>query len=135
MAGTAARARVGWQAATVTGVAEETASVRTIELQVPGWPGHGAGHLDLRLTGGGASPGWLPGLAPRCARRVSQVLRSQATLKPLPPLFSAPGWASTLPELSTMVISSSVNEEMTPDADVFETVAPDSVNVPKSESG
>jgi ferredoxin-NADP reductase len=51
MAGTAVRAGVGWQVATVTGVAEETASVRTIELRVPGWPGHRAGqHLDLRLT-------------------------------------------------------------------------------------
>jgi hypothetical protein len=63
------------------------------------------------------------------------VLRFQATLKPLPLLFSAPGWASTFPELSTMVISSSVNEEMVPDADVVETVAADSVNVPKPESG
>jgi ferredoxin-NADP reductase len=51
MAGTALRERVGWRAATVSAVSEETASVRTIELQAPGWPGHRAGqHLDLRLT-------------------------------------------------------------------------------------
>jgi ferredoxin-NADP reductase len=51
MAGTALRERVGWRAATVSVVTEETASVRTIELQAPGWPGHRAGqHLDLRLT-------------------------------------------------------------------------------------
>jgi ferredoxin-NADP reductase len=51
MAGTALRERVGWRVATAGPVTEETASVRTIELRVPGWPGHRAGqHLDLRLT-------------------------------------------------------------------------------------
>jgi len=40
-----------WQVATVTAVKRETASVCTVELDVPGWPGHRAGqHLDVRLT-------------------------------------------------------------------------------------
>jgi ferredoxin-NADP reductase len=35
----------------VTAVVEETARVRTLVLDVPDWPGHGAGqHLDVRLT-------------------------------------------------------------------------------------
>jgi ferredoxin-NADP reductase len=51
MAGTAVQRRLTWQAATVTAVADETPSVRTIELAVPDWPGHRAGqHLDVRLT-------------------------------------------------------------------------------------
>jgi hypothetical protein len=49
-----------------------------------------------------------------------QVLRSQVTLNPLPLLFSGPGWAFTRPAESTMVISSSVYEEITPEL----TVAP-----------
>jgi ferredoxin-NADP reductase len=37
--------------ATVTAARWETPSVRTIELDVPSWPGHRAGqHLDVRLT-------------------------------------------------------------------------------------
>jgi ferredoxin-NADP reductase len=51
MAGTAVRGRLTWQVARVSQLADETASVRTIELQVPAWPGHRAGqHLDVRLT-------------------------------------------------------------------------------------
>jgi len=53
------------------------------------------------------------------------------TLKPLPLPFSGPGWAFTRPAESTMVISSSVNEEMTREL----TVAPDSVQVLKWASG
>jgi len=35
----------------VSSVTAETDAVRTIGLEVPGWPGHGAGqHLDVRLT-------------------------------------------------------------------------------------
>jgi len=48
---TAVRGRLTWQAATVTSVTRETASVVTIELDPPHWPGHRAGqHLDVRLT-------------------------------------------------------------------------------------
>jgi ferredoxin-NADP reductase len=51
MAGTAVRGRLTWQVATVGSVTDETASVRTIELDVPDWAGHRAGqHLDVRLT-------------------------------------------------------------------------------------
>ena len=39
------------QTATVTSVIKETASVVTIELDAPDWPGHRAGqHLEVRLT-------------------------------------------------------------------------------------
>src|SRR6185369_13754164 len=51
MAGTALRGRLTWQVAKVAAVAAETASVRTITLDVSDWPGHRAGqHLDIRLT-------------------------------------------------------------------------------------
>jgi ferredoxin-NADP reductase len=51
MAGTAVRRRLIWQTATVASVADETATVRTIVLDLPDWPGHQAGqHLDVRLT-------------------------------------------------------------------------------------
>jgi ferredoxin-NADP reductase len=51
MAGTAVRGRLTWQVATVSSVAAETDSVKTIRLEVPGWPGHRAGqHLDVGLT-------------------------------------------------------------------------------------
>jgi ferredoxin-NADP reductase len=43
--------RLTWLVAAVAGVVTETARVRTIVLDVPGWPGHRAGqHLDVRLT-------------------------------------------------------------------------------------
>ncbi len=51
MEGTAVRGRLTWQVAKVSALVDETASVRTIELQVPDWAGHRAGqHLDVRLT-------------------------------------------------------------------------------------
>src|ERR1700683_4548483 len=51
MAGTALRRRLTWQVAKVAAVTAETASVRTIALDVPDCPGHQAGqHLDIRLT-------------------------------------------------------------------------------------
>jgi ferredoxin-NADP reductase len=56
MAGTALRGGLSsgprpWQAATVTAITRETASVVTIGLEPPHWPGHRAGqHLDVRLT-------------------------------------------------------------------------------------
>jgi len=41
----------GWRVATVTALRPESASARTVVLQVPGWPGHDAGqHVDVRLT-------------------------------------------------------------------------------------
>ena len=51
MAGTALRGRLTWQVGTVREVVTETATARTISLDVPGWAGHLAGqHLDVRLT-------------------------------------------------------------------------------------
>jgi len=51
MAGTAVRGRLTWQTATVGSVTDETPTVRTLALEVPGWPGHRAGqHVDIRLT-------------------------------------------------------------------------------------
>ncbi len=48
---TAIRRRLTWQVGTVAEVREETATARTIVLDVPDWPGHLAGqHLDVRLT-------------------------------------------------------------------------------------
>jgi len=51
MAGTAVRGRLTWQVATVASAWQETASVRTIEFDIPDWAGHQAGqHVDIRLT-------------------------------------------------------------------------------------
>jgi ferredoxin-NADP reductase len=47
----AVHGRLSWRVASVEEVVAETARVRTIVLDVPGWPGHRAGqHLDVRLT-------------------------------------------------------------------------------------
>lgn len=51
MAGAAIRGRLTWRLADATGLVDETARVRTIELDAPGWPGHLPGqHVDVRLT-------------------------------------------------------------------------------------
>jgi len=48
---TALRGRLTWQVGTVTEVREETATARTLVVDVPDWPGHLAGqHVDVRLT-------------------------------------------------------------------------------------
>ena len=50
MAGTAVLG-VTWRTATVVGLHDETATARTITLEVRDWPGHVAGqHVDVRLT-------------------------------------------------------------------------------------
>jgi ferredoxin-NADP reductase len=47
----APRGPVVWRVATVTDVIVETPHAKTLELSVPGWPGHAAGqHVDVRLT-------------------------------------------------------------------------------------
>jgi ferredoxin-NADP reductase len=44
-------APITWQLATVSGVRDETATVRSFSLALPAWPGHRAGqHVDVRLT-------------------------------------------------------------------------------------
>lgn len=41
----------GWRVATLSSAHAESATARTLELDVPDWPGHLAGqHVDLRLT-------------------------------------------------------------------------------------
>jgi ferredoxin-NADP reductase len=51
MAGAAVLGRLSWTLAEVTDLVDETPSVRTLVLDVPGWPGHRAGqHVDIRLT-------------------------------------------------------------------------------------
>lgn len=43
--------RLTWRVAEVIATVDETPTVRTLRLMVPGWPGHRAGqHLDVRLT-------------------------------------------------------------------------------------
>jgi ferredoxin-NADP reductase len=43
--------RLTWQVAEVVDVLPETARVKTVRLDVPGWPGHLPGqHVDVRLT-------------------------------------------------------------------------------------
>jgi ferredoxin-NADP reductase len=43
--------RLSWQAARVLEVRGESASARTLVLDVPSWPGHLPGqHVDVRLT-------------------------------------------------------------------------------------
>ena len=43
--------RVIWRVGTVVALHDETATARTISLEVPDWPGHLAGqHVDVRLT-------------------------------------------------------------------------------------
>ena len=42
---------ITWRIGTISEIREETASVRSFRLDVPGWPGHRSGqHIDLRLT-------------------------------------------------------------------------------------
>jgi ferredoxin-NADP reductase len=51
MARAAVLGRLTWRVGTVTALRQETATARTIVLDVPGWPGHRAGqHVDVRLT-------------------------------------------------------------------------------------
>jgi ferredoxin-NADP reductase len=51
MARAAVLGRLSWRAAHVLAVREESASARTLVLDVPDWPGHLPGqHVDVRLT-------------------------------------------------------------------------------------
>jgi ferredoxin-NADP reductase len=51
MAGTAVLGRLSWQVAEVGETVSETATVKTLTLDLPSWPGHAAGqHVDIRLT-------------------------------------------------------------------------------------
>jgi ferredoxin-NADP reductase len=49
--GTAVLGRLTWRVAEIAEVRPETPTVKTLALEVPGWPGHRAGqHVDIRLT-------------------------------------------------------------------------------------
>jgi ferredoxin-NADP reductase len=51
MAGTAVLGRLTWRVTEVVEVVPETASVKTLRLDAPDWPGHLPGqHVDVRLT-------------------------------------------------------------------------------------
>jgi ferredoxin-NADP reductase len=51
MARAAVLGRLNWRAGRVVGLREETPTARSLELDVPGWPGHLPGqHVDVRLT-------------------------------------------------------------------------------------
>ena len=51
MAAAALPGRLTWRLADVLATVDETPTVRTLRLHVPGWPGHRPGqHLDVRLT-------------------------------------------------------------------------------------
>jgi len=51
VAGAAVLGRLTWLVADVVALVSETPRVKTIEFDVPGWPGHRAGqHVDVRLT-------------------------------------------------------------------------------------
>src|SRR5580692_11649794 len=51
MARTAILGRVTWRVGKAVALNDETASARTLTLEVPDWPGHVAGqHVDVRLT-------------------------------------------------------------------------------------
>jgi ferredoxin-NADP reductase len=51
MAGAAILERLSWRLARVTGTRQETPRFTSLDLDVPGWPGHRPGqHVDVRLT-------------------------------------------------------------------------------------
>jgi ferredoxin-NADP reductase len=51
MARAAVLGRLSWRAAQLVAVRDESATARTLVLDVPGWPGHLPGqHVDVRLT-------------------------------------------------------------------------------------
>lgn len=63
-----------WRVGTVVALHDETATARTIALEVPDWPGHAAGqHVDVRLTaadGYSAVRSYSIASAPNSERRV-----------------------------------------------------------------
>jgi ferredoxin-NADP reductase len=64
--------RLTWQVATVKATKDETATARTLTLDVPGWPGHQPGqHLAVKLTaedGYSAQRDYSIGSAPEAGR-------------------------------------------------------------------
>jgi ferredoxin-NADP reductase len=71
-----------WRAGTVVAVRDETATARTITLEVPDWPGHVAGqHVDVRLT---ASDGYSAARSYSIANAPNSEMRVELTVERLP---------------------------------------------------
>src|SRR6516225_3594235 len=83
MAGTALFGRrVMWRVGTVVDLHDETATARTITLEVPDWPGHLAGQrVDVRLT---ASDGYSAVRSYSLASATNSEGRVQVTVERLP---------------------------------------------------
>jgi ferredoxin-NADP reductase len=51
LGGLVARTPLPWREATIRAIRPETPRIKTLVLDVPGWPGHAAGqHVDIRVT-------------------------------------------------------------------------------------
>src|SRR6516162_6932820 len=71
-----------WRVGTVVALHDETATARTITLEVPDWPGHIAGqHVDVRLT---ASDGYSAVRSYSIASAPSSERRVELTVERLP---------------------------------------------------
>src|SRR5215813_6310146 len=82
MAGAALLGRLMWRIGTVVALHDETATARTITLEVPDWPGHVAGqHVDVRLT---ASDGYSAVRSYSIASAPNAEKRVELTVERLP---------------------------------------------------
>src|SRR5215470_2503967 len=71
-----------WHVATVVALHDETATARTITLDIPHWPGHFAGqHVDVRLT---ASDGYSAARSYSIASAPNPDRRVELTIERLP---------------------------------------------------
>src|SRR5438477_13066587 len=71
-----------WRIGTVAALRDETATARTITLEVPDWPGHLAGqHVDVRLT---AEDGYSAVRSYSIASAPNSAKRLEITLERLP---------------------------------------------------
>src|SRR5215470_12966946 len=71
-----------WHVATVVALHDETATARTITLDIPHWPGHFAGqHVDVRLT---ASDGYSAARSYSIASAPNPDRRVEITVERLP---------------------------------------------------
>src|SRR5262249_31415726 len=71
-----------WRVGTVVALHDETATARTITLEVPDWPGHLAGqHVDVRLT---ASDGYSAARSYSIASAPNGEKRVEITVERLP---------------------------------------------------
>src|SRR6185436_14430641 len=71
-----------WRVGTVAALRDETATARTITLEVPDWPGHLAGqHVDVRLT---AEDGYSAVRSDSIASAPNSAKRLEITVERLP---------------------------------------------------